>query len=283
MPGVAYADRMTIAALRCKGIDVASAVRTLRDGAPDRQPPSETLGMDGFYLDLGKTRKLGIGRMTFAGTGGYAYPRTQAAVDMENVVYAPPDAAGRQSLTNVAGADTLKGSLHLDMSITHSSDALDISPIAIEVEGIGKLRLTVGFSGVDAKLFKASRMDPAKLTTLGLETQFVGASAFFQDNGLLEHVAEAQGQRFNVSAEQFRTRLASAVAQNPTLATLPGGDGMRTAVSNFLLHGGTLRIVIAPPAPLNMAALTSMEKSNPVAALSALGLTVTRVEGGGSP
>ena len=283
MLGVAYADRMAVAALTSRGIDIASGIRAIRNGTPSSHPASTpvTLEMDGFYLALGTARPFAIGRTTATGTAGFIDPTTRTTLDMTDVVYAPPGQADQQSLRNVIGKDTLVGSLHLGVAFTRAGGVLDMSPVTARADGIGTLGLAVKLTGIDADLLKAGKMDAARLMTLGLETQLSGASAFFDDNGLMRRIAEAQAQRLNVPEEEVRTRLANAVRQNPILGTLPGGDGMQTAISDFLLHGGRLQVALTPPSPVNAVALAGMEGSDPATVVSTLGLTVTHVGGGG--
>ena len=280
--GVAYADRMAIAALTSKGIDIASTIRAIRNGTPSGHPASTpvTLEIDDFYLAQGTRRPFAIGRMTASGTAGLVDPTTRTTLDMMDVVYALPGQADQQSLRNLIGEDTLEGSLHLGISFTQAGGVLDISPVTARADGIGTLGFAVKLTGIDADLLKAGKMDAARLMTLGFEIQLSSASAFFEDKGLMKRAAEVQAQRLNVPQGEVLTRLANAVEQNPVLGVLPGGDGMRTAISDFLLHGGRIQVAITPPSPVNAVALAGMEGSNPATVVSTLGLTVTRAEGG---
>ncbi len=284
-----YASRAAVSKLVAIGLDLASAVKAYRTGTRDMQSDSpETVEMDGFSLGSDTTRTVVIGRTTVSGTRDPVDGVTRTRLDMADVVYAPPKLAGQRSLQAILGEKPIKASVHQDISYARARGVLDMPSMTIRMEGIGTLGIAIRVSGIDPKLVGAGPAETNRPMTQPVDMQLSNASASFEDGGLIKRVADVQAQRLNLSGmdlsgTEVRMRFANAVARNPVFALLPGGGGMRNAISEFLLHGGRLQVAVDPPSPLSLTALAGLKGSDPGTLASMLGLTVTHKESGGSP
>ena len=279
----AYASRMAVSKVVSKGLDLAAAVKAYRTGTRDTQPCSPTIAeLDGLSLGSDTTRIVAIGRTTVSATRNPVGDVTRVRMDMADAVYLPPKLAGLRSLEAILGDNPIRASVHQEASYARASGVFEMPSMTVRMEGIGTLGIAFRFSGIEPKFIEAPA-ETGRPMAQPVDMQLSNASAFFEDAGLMERVADVQARRLNLSRGEVRMWFANAVARNPVFAILPGGGGMRSAVAGFLVHGGLLRVALDPPSPLSVSALQNLKGSNAGTIASLLGLTVTHTESGDPP
>jgi hypothetical protein len=163
------------------------------------------------------------------------------------------------------GLDTLTMSFGAGYKWDPAKQAASIHDLALKIDELGALALSVDFTGVD------------KPETLAETAKLKGALLRYSDASLTRRVLALAAQDAGADPAAFRKQLATMIqAQAKTvLGTSPAATAATGAVLAFLADPHALTVQLAPAQPLGFDAIDQLQAGPPAKMFQALGVKVT--------
>jgi hypothetical protein len=163
------------------------------------------------------------------------------------------------------GLDTLTMSFGAGYKWDPAKQAASIHDVALKIDELGALGLSVDFTGVD------------KPETLAETAKLQGALLRYTDASLTRRVLALAAQDAGADPAAFRTQLTTMIqAQSKTvLGTSPAATAATGAVLAFLADPHALTVQLAPAQPLGFDAIDQLQAGPPAKMFQALGVKVT--------
>ncbi len=276
LAGAGRIDRAGFARLTGTGFDLAALLGALEHHvALPPSAPQYRLELDQGYLASGQDAVASIGSFTVTSAAVRTGAVGLGTTALTGFAFRPTDAADRARLQAI-GLERISGNAFSRATYTVAGGLMDIAPATIEVDGIGTLETNLALAHVDVAGLARAGNAPAALLAAAGDAQLATLRMRFADAGLLDRAFALGARQTGSSPAGVRAMAVARVEDDPSLASLPGGDADRRAFSAFIASGGTLDVAIHPTAPVTLASLAETLHDDPATVIGGLGLTVSQ-------
>jgi hypothetical protein len=227
-------------------------------------PPDKTQGTKAEPISI---KRISVEDLDFAALEKDAPPKF-AKVRIDGVTVGPKPAEG-VDLKELTGLDKVVLDLDLDYRLDPDRQTMTLNRLALDLNGLGRLELTMILDGVSTDMAAApdSAMDKTTLRT---------ATLVYDDHSLLAKVVPVAAKLQGSDAATL-VKIATAVIDGARAGQGQESKAALDAVSSFVADynqpKGSLRITFNPPSKTSAASLSSAAGADDV--VKALGLVVT--------
>lgn len=172
-----------------------------------------------------------------------------------------------------AGLDKLVASAHYRYRYNDETKRFVIETVKVEIDKIGVLTLSAQFSLDQYPDFQRLR-DPSQLLVLGGSFKLIGARASFRNQELVQHIVQAYAASRGVDAEKARQELVESLDGDRRRSKDPIQKEALAAAIGFIKQPGSIELIIAPAAPVSLAAATFLYAQNAGELKRTLGLKI---------
>lgn len=265
-------------------IDLAKEAQA---GTPPSGPAIRKAILDGStsigFVELGslsvETPAGAVGLDTFAITSGDYLKTLPQRADLTFTSLSLPvamlgDPATIEQMTAL-GIETLDISGGMTLTWHAETGDLRLDDLTVKAVDIGRLSADVHLAGLPLSLIDK----PEEIEARVGEATLVSASTTFGNAGIVEKGFDAQAKKLNQDGAVFRKNTAAAL---PLMLTFLDDKDIRARfekpIAAFLNDPRSIRVAIAPPAPVPLKAFETVDTNAPGPLLKLLGLSVVANE-----
>ena len=268
-------DRISFAALRLSGLDLATALNAIEHhtAPPVLSSGPVALSVTDFHADGARARVISVGKFTLSGTPGPDAASSHSVLNVTGVVIHPTDPAAAARLEEL-GLHALRGSLSATGSY-RLAGGIAATRQTLRVDGLGQLGYDIRIAHLALPRLQPGTLPLPALLAAVRNAVVVSADIHLTDAGLLDRAFAIGARDTGTPPAALRARLAGGLAGNPVLGALPDAAQIKAALTSFALYGGTLRVAVHPAAPVGLFSLAG--QSDPAAVFARLGVSVSAV------
>jgi len=180
---------------------------------------------------------------------------TQQSVFLKDIDVALADLAGQspefQTFIEGLEQETLSLSLKIESDVKIEEELFTLAPFEITADGLGVLKLEVGFAGVSTEVLKKLSLGD-QMALFDPNIKLAKARLIYEDQKLADHIIDKIAEKENQSREAVIEMSTGQVGmmvgmQDPLMAPM-----VVEAVEGFLTHANMFEISLTPETPVSM-------------------------------